>query len=430
MFDVIVIGGGAAGFYCAIHIAEANPKLKIAILERGKEVLSKVKVSGGGRCNVTHAEFEPSLLVKNYPRGEKELLGPFHIYSTADTIQFFEKRGIHIKTESDGRMFPASNSSQTIIDCFLGEIQKYGITLLKSSSVINILSQKDIKLGKESIWQVQSVKKVYQAKRIVLATGSSTKIWNLLEQLGHNIVTPVPSLFTFNINDSRISGIPGLSTHARIEILPRQMMGREINTKFKSRKSGVLNLISEGPVLITHWGLSGPVVLKLSALAARLLNEYDYRFRVRINWMPDYHKQGLLSLFNEIKQIDPKKTIYKTKAIDIPARLWGKLVIASDIAKDLKWADVSRKQLDRLGQFITASEFNVEGKSTFKEEFVTAGGVNLKEVNFKTFESKILPGLYFAGEVLNIDAVTGGFNFQNAWTGAYIAAQAIAKSLE
>ncbi len=429
MFDVIIIGGGAAGFYCAIHIAEANPKLKIAILERGKQVLSKVKVSGGGRCNVAHAEFEPSLLVKNYPRGEKELLGPFHIYSTADTIQFFEKRGIHIKTESDGRMFPASNSSQTIIDCFLGEIQKYDITLLKSSSVINILPFKDIKLGEEAVWQVQSVKKVYQAKRIVLATGSNTKIWNLLEQLGHKIVTPVPSLFTFNISDIRISGIQGLSTHARIEILPRQMMGKEINSKFKSRKSSALNLISEGPVLITHWGLSGPVVLKLSALAARLLNEYDYRFRVRINWMPDYHKQGLLSLFNEIKQIDPKKTIYKTKAIDIPARLWGKLVIASDIAKDLKWADVSRKQLDRLGQFITASEFNVEGKSTYKEEFVTAGGVDLKEVNFKTFESKILPGLYFAGEVLNIDAVTGGFNFQNAWTGAYIAAQAIAKSL-
>ena len=429
MFDVIIVGGGAAGFYCAIHIAEANPGLKIAILERGKQVLSKVKVSGGGRCNVTHAEFEPSSLVKNYPRGEKELLGPFHIYSTADTIQFFEKRGIKIKTESDGRMFPESNSSQTIIDCFLGEIQKYGITLLKSSSVINIQPFKDIKLGKEAVWQVQSVKKGYQAKRIVLATGSSTKIWNLVEQLGHNIVTPVPSLFTFNINDSRISGIPGLSTNARIEILPRQMMGKEINTKFKKRKSGALNLISEGPVLITHWGLSGPVILKLSARAARLLHEYDYRFRVRINWMPDYHKEGLLSLFNEIKQIDPKKTIYKTKAIDLPARLWGKLVIASDIAKDLKWADVSRKQLDRLGQFITASEFNVEGKSTFKEEFVTAGGVDLKEVNFKTFESKILPGLYFAGEVLNIDAVTGGFNFQNAWTGAYIAAQAIAKSL-
>jgi len=429
MLDVIVIGGGAAGFYCAIHIAEANPKLKIAILERGKEVLSKVKVSGGGRCNVTHAEFEPSSLVKNYPRGEKELLGPFHMYSTADTIEFFEKRGIKIKTESDGRMFPASNSSQTIIDCFLGEIQKYGITLLKSSSVINILPFKDIKSGKETEWQVQSVKKVYQAKRIVLATGSSTKIWTLLEQLGHTIVTPVPSLFTFNINDSRISGIPGLSTNARIEILPRQMKGKEINTQFRNRKSGALNLISEGPVLITHWGLSGPVILKLSARAARLLHEYKYRFRVRINWMPDYHKEGLLSLFNEIKQVDPKKTIYKTKAIALPARLWGKLVIASDIAKDLKWADVSRKQLDRLGQFITAAEFNVEGKSTFKEEFVTAGGVDLKEVNFKTFESKILPGLYFAGEVLNIDAVTGGFNFQNAWTGAYIAAQSIAKSL-
>ena len=429
MFDVIIIGGGAAGFYCAIHIAEANPELKIAILERGKKVLSKVKVSGGGRCNVTHAEFEPSSLVKNYPRGEKELLGPFHIYSTLDTIAFFEKRGILIKTESDGRMFPASNSSQTIIDCFLNEIRKYDITLLKSSSVINLLPQKDSKLDDEVAWQVQSVKKTYQAKRIVIATGSSTKIWTLLEQLGHKIVTPVPSLFTFNINDSRISGIPGLSTQARIEILPRQMMGKEVNAKFKSRVNRALNLIEEGPVLITHWGLSGPAVLKLSARAARLLNDYNYSFRVRINWMPDYHKQGLLSLFNEIKQIDPKKTIYKTKAIDIPARLWGKLVVASDIAKDLKWADVSRKQLERLSQFITTSEFNVDGKSTFKEEFVTAGGVDLKEVNFKTFGSKILPHLYFAGEVLNIDAVTGGFNFQNAWTGAYIASQAIVKSL-
>ncbi|WP_297691105.1 NAD(P)/FAD-dependent oxidoreductase [uncultured Eudoraea sp.] len=429
MFDVIIIGGGAAGFYCAIHIAEANPELKVAILERGKQVLSKVKVSGGGRCNVTHAEFEPSSLVKNYPRGEKELLGPFHIYSTLDTIAFFEKRGIHIKTESDGRMFPESNSSQTIINCFLNEIRKYEITLLKSSSVINLLPQKDSKLDEKVAWQVQSVKKTYQAKRIVVATGSSTKIWTLLEQLGHKIVSPVPSLFTFNINDSRISGIPGLSMQARIEILPRQMMGKEVNAKFKSRVNRALNLIEEGPVLITHWGLSGPAVLKLSARAARLLNDYDYRFRVRINWMPDYHKQGLLSLFNEIKQIDPKKTIYKTKAIDIPARLWGKLVVASDIAKDLKWADVSRKQLERLSQFITASEFNVDGKSTFKEEFVTAGGVDLKEVNFKTFESKILPHLYFAGEVLNIDAVTGGFNFQNAWTGAYIASQAIVKSL-
>lgn len=429
MFDVIIIGGGAAGFYCAIHIAEANPNLKIAILERGKQVLSKVKVSGGGRCNVTHADFEPSSLVKNYPRGEKELLGPFHIYSTADTIRFFEKRGIPIKTESDGRMFPVSNSSQTIIDCFLDEIRKKGITLLKSSSVINIMPDKDISLGKAGGWRVQSVKKEYQAKRIVVATGSSTKIWNLLEHLGHTIVTPVPSLFTFNINDSRITGIQGVSTPARIELLPRQIINKEVKSQFKNRKGGASNLISEGPVLITHWGLSGPAVLKLSARAARLLNECNYRFRIRINWLPDFHKQGLLALFNEIKQIEAKKTIYKTKAIDIPSRLWGKLVMASDIARDLKWADVSKQQLDRLGQFITASEFNVDGKSTFKEEFVTAGGVDLKEVNFKTFESKILPDLFFAGEVLNIDAITGGFNFQNAWTGAYIAARAIAKSL-
>ncbi len=430
MFDVIIIGGGAAGFYCAIHIAEANPKLKIAILERGKQVLTKVKVSGGGRCNVTHAEFEPSSLVKNYPRGEKELLGPFHIYSTADTIRFFEKRGISIKTESDGRMFPVSNSSQTIIDCFLDEIGKYGIQLLKSSSVINIMTHKDINSGKEGGWRVQSVKKEYQAKRIVVATGSSTKMWNLLEHLGHTIVTPVPSLFTFNINDSRIAGIQGVSTPARIELLPRQIINKEVKSQFKSRIGEASNLISEGPVLITHWGLSGPAVLKLSARAARLLNECNYRFRIRINWLPDFYKQGLLALFNEIKQIEAKKTVYKTKAIDIPARLWGKLVMASDIARDLKWADVSKQQLDRLGQFITASEFNVDGKSTFKEEFVTAGGVDLKEVNFKTFESKILPNLYFAGEVLNIDAITGGFNFQNAWTGAYIAARAIAKSFQ
>lgn len=429
MFDVIIIGGGAAGFYCAIHIAEANPKLKIAILERGKQVLTKVKVSGGGRCNVTHAEFEPSSLVKNYPRGERELLGPFHIYSTADTIHFFEKRGIPIKTESDGRMFPVSNSSQTIIDCFLDEIRKKGIALLKSSSVINIMPGKDISFGKDGGWRVQSVKKEYQAKRIVVATGSSTKMWNLLEHLGHTIVTPVPSLFTFNINDNRISGIQGVSTPARIELLPRQIIGKEVKSQFKNRKGEASNLISEGPVLITHWGLSGPAVLKLSARAARLLNECNYRFRIRVNWLPDFHKQGLLALFNEIKQIEAKKTIYKTKAIDIPSRLWGKLVMASDIVRDLKWADVSKQQLDRLGQFITASEFNVDGKSTFKEEFVTAGGVDLKEVNFKTFESKILPNLFFAGEVLNIDAITGGFNFQNAWTGAYIAAQAIAKSL-
>ncbi|MGP1992158.1 NAD(P)/FAD-dependent oxidoreductase [Zobellia laminariae] len=426
MFDVIVIGGGAAGFYTAIHIAETKPNLKIAILERGKDVLGKVKVSGGGRCNVTHAEFDPKELTKNYPRGEKELLGPFHTYCSGDTVGFFEERGITLKIEPDGRMFPESDSSQTIIDCFLGEADRLGIKILKHSAVSKIES---IPLGNdESGWEITTIKHAYQCKKVVVATGSNPKIWKLLENLGHSLVPAVPSLFTFNCKDERISGIPGVSTMAEVEVFENQVYQSKVTTKLKSNSSKSAVLTSDGPLLITHWGLSGPAILKLSAWGARLLSEMEYRFKIRVNWLPEYNFEGLMGLFSEIKEIEAKKTVLRTKAVEVPRRLWTNLVRASDISETDKWADVTKNQLEKLAKQLTQCELKIDGKSTFKEEFVTAGGIDLKEVNFKTYESKKLPGMYFAGEVINVDAITGGFNFQNAWTSGYIAAQAVVKS--
>jgi len=423
MFDVIIIGGGASGFFAAINIAETNPDLKIVILERGKEVLTKVKVSGGGRCNVTHAEFDPKELIKNYPRGEKELLGPFYNYNCTDTIQFFERRGIELKTEEDGRVFPVSNTSKTIIDCFLNETARLGIKVFKHSTVTNI--EPDLEDGISNGWKVTTIKNQYQCKKILVATGSSPKIWKIMERLGHSIVSPVPSLFTFRINDERISGIPGVSTYAKVEVLPKKTFKPEITLKLKSGQSEKALLSAEGPVLVTHWGLSGPAILKVSAWGAFLLNELNYNFPIRINWLPDYHQGSILSLLMEIKEVEAKKTVHRTKAVEIPRRLWINLAKAADITSTEKWAEVTKDQLQKLADQLTKGRFLVEGKSTFKEEFVTAGGIDLKEIDFKTFESKIHPNLFFAGEVINVDAITGGFNFQNAWTGAYMAAQGI-----
>ena len=423
MFDVIVIGGGAAGFYTAIHIAEAKPHLKIAILERGKDVLGKVKVSGGGRCNVTHAEFDPRELTKNYPRGEKELIGPFHTYCSGDTIAFFEERGITLKIESDGRMFPESDSSQTIIDCFLNETNRLGVKILKHSAVSKIEKKED----KEG-FKITTIKHSYECEKLVVATGSNPKVWKLLENMGHTIVPAVPSLFTFNCKDQRIAGIPGVSTLAQVEVFQNQVYNSKVTTRLKSKKSKLPILTSDGPLLITHWGLSGPAILKLSAWGARLLNDMHYKFRIRVNWLPDYNFEGLMGLFLEIKEVEAKKTVLRTKALEVPRRLWTNLVRASGIDETDKWADVTKNQLEKLAHQLVECELKIDGKSTFKEEFVTAGGIDLKEVNFKTYESKKLPGMYFAGEVINVDAITGGFNFQNAWTGGYIAAQAVANS--
>ena len=400
-FDVLIVGGGAAGFFAAINTATQNPNLKIAILERGSNVLSKVKISGGGRCNVTHAEFVPQELVLNYPRGKKELRGPFHTYMTGDTMQWFEDRGVPLKIEDDGRVFPVSNSSQTIIDCFLEEIKTHQIEVLLNHSVQGI---KYVTNG----WQIDTTKGLFKTPKLLIATGSNPKIWKLLESLGHQVIPPVPSLFTFNINDTRLKTIPGvvaLDVHISI-----------VNS----------SLESEGPLLVTHTGLSAPSILKLSAYGALELAERQYKFELKVNFI----KQELVDCIDrllEIKTAYPKKIILKSAQFELPKRLWEQLVIASNFPSDLRWAEVNKQQLQKLASQLTEAIFKVDGKSTFKEEFVTAGGVELKGVNFKTFESKHFKNLFFAGEVLNIDAVTGGFNFQNAWTSAFIAAQELSK---
>lgn len=392
-FDVIIVGGGAAGFFAAINIAEQYPDLTVAILEKSKEVLSKVKVSGGGRCNVTHAEFIPQELVKNYPRGEKELLGPFHTFMTGDTMEWFEKRGVPLKIEDDGRIFPESNSSQTIIDCFLYESKKLGVEVIKQQVVTEF--------NKDEFWQVKTKTDQFSCEKLIIATGSSAKIWEQLEQLGHSIVQPVPSLFTFNINDSRIKEIPG--------VVAQNVTVKVLDT----------NLESNGPLLITHWGMSAPAILKLSAFGAVELAEKNYNFQIEINFV----NQDFENVISQLKQakIDlAKKVVANYSMFDLPKRLWNQLVLASNINQDIRWADVNKSQLENLSGQLTKAIFNVTGKSTFKEEFVTAGGIDLKEVNFKNYQSKLFENLYFAGEVINVDAITGGFNFQNAWTGAYI----------
>jgi predicted Rossmann fold flavoprotein len=396
-YDVLIVGGGAAGFFSAINTAQKNPELIIGILERGSNVLSKVRISGGGRCNLTHAEFKPKPLSSNYPRGQKELLGPFHAFMTGDTMKWFEDRGVRLKIEEDGRVFPESNSAQTIIDCFTSEADKCNIDILLNHSV------QDIRVSNKR-WELATTKGTFSAEKILIATGSSPKIWTLLEELGHQVVTAVPSLFTFSISDPRLKSIPGVvAKHVELAVNDS-------------------TLTSSGPLLITHSGISAPSVLKLSAYAAIELAKRNYNFDLTINFIA----QDFTTCFRKLghnKIESPKKLVRKSALFGLPKRLWEQLVIGADFPTDITWAKANQKQLQKLAIQLTSAVFKVTGKSTFKEEFVTAGGVALKEINFKTFESKIHKNLFFAGEVLNIDAVTGGFNFQNAWTGAFIAAQ-------
>ncbi len=399
MYDVIIVGGGAAGFFTAINTVEKNPKLKVAILERGKEVLSKVRVSGGGRCNVTHACFVPNDLVKFYPRGEKELRGPFHQFCSGDTIEWFEQHGVELKIEEDGRMFPVSDSSQTIIDCFINATQKLKIDVLTGQSVQSIYKGNDY-------WKVETNQQNYSCQQLVLTTGSNPKIWEMLTEMGHTIIPPVPSLFTFNIKDPRIKDLMGLSAFAKVKVK---------NSKLEA----------SGPLLITHWGMSGPGILRLSAWGAIELFQKNYQFAILVNWLNEATFDETIETLKELKLEHSKKVVSKKSPFELPNRLWESLVFASHISEATKWADLTKNQLTHLALQLTNGEFQVNGKSTFKEEFVTAGGIDLKEINFKTMESKLHENLYFAGEIVNIDAITGGFNFQNAWTGGFLISQSI-----
>lgn len=399
---VTIIGGGAAGFFSAIACAEANPDLKVTILEKGKDVLGKVIISGGGRCNVTHACFDPRELTSFYPRGSRELLGPFHKFQPGDTMEWFADRGVELKIEGDNRVFPVTDSSHTIADC-----------LLDMAAAANINVQKGV--GVKSFEQVEGDKWLIQTTRgeqiktdvLMVSPGSSKAIWDQLKKLGHKIIPPVPSLFTFNIKDPRIKGLSGISLpNATVQV-------------------AASDLESSGPLLITHWGLSGPAVLRLSAWGARELNDRFYRFPIMVNWVGE-EEEDVIADFQQEKKQSGKKRIGNHQHYGIPLRLWKSMVEAAGIKPTATWGDISGKQLKALASELCSSVFQVTGKSTFKEEFVTAGGVDLKDVDFKTFSSRVVPNLYFAGEILDIDGITGGFNFQAAWTGGWIAGNAMA----
>lgn len=415
--DVAIIGGGAAGFFAGINLAASNSAVKILILEKGKQVLSKVKISGGGRCNVTHAEFDPKTLAKNYPRGHKELLGPFHQFMTGDMFAWLEERGVELKIEEDGRVFPISDASQTIIDCFQQEADQLGVEVKTNAGVDVITKVED----QDYTWELKGKGLHVQAKQLIVASGSSPKMWRLIQTLGHKVVEPVPSLFTFNIKDERLNNLPGISLQAEVEVFTTKDRGIS--------KQKLKSLHSSGPLLITHWGLSGPCILKLSAWGARIFSELNHQFQLRVNWLPQHNVESLKSHFEDLKSIQPKQFLYTNPIEGLPKRFWQSLLDSVSIGQDLNWSNMSKPQMQSLALELCAGEFHVNGKSTFKDEFVTAGGVDLKEIDFKTFQSKLHANLFFVGEVLNIDAVTGGFNFQGAWTSGFICARHLSETL-
>lgn len=402
VYDLIVIGGGAAGFFGAIHLAEIHKETRILILEKSTKLLAKVKVSGGGRCNVTHQCTSPAELSQHYPRGQKPLKNIFHQFQAIDTIAWFKKHGVDLKTEPDGRMFPTTNTSQTIIDCFLGLAKKHAIEIKLGEEVNRIEKHADtfiVFTGKE-----------YRAKKILVATGGFNKPENYgwLKNLGHEIIKPIPSLFTFNNPDKQLASLMGVAVP--------QAEVRIAGTKF----------CQHGPVLITHWGLSGPAVIKLSAWAAVYLHEKNYTFTALVNWTgkPELEvRQHLMKL----KQNSSKKSILTNPEFELPKRLWEALCILAGVEEGKIWVEVPHKIINRLIELLYACSFAIKGKTTFKEEFVTCGGVSLSDIDFSTMQSKKVSGLYFAGEVLDVDGETGGFNFQSAWTTAWVAATQLAR---
>ena len=412
LYDVIILGAGACGLFTAINIAEGAPHKRILILEKGKEALGKVRISGGGRCNLTNGEPNLREFVKNYPRGNRELLSAFSRFSNKDTMKWFETHQVALKEEADGRIFPVSNSSQTIIDCFLSLAKKYNIEILYKQNVHAFSFE-------EEEWKVQATE-VFHSRNLVVATGSNPKVWQLLSQLGHTIVPPVPSLFTFATEDSFIEGLAGVSKEVNAKLLTPDHSSLKIPLL---EKQGLV-----GALLITHWGFSGPVVLRLSAFAARDLAQLDYKFALQINWLAEEEilsSEEALSILQEEKQKHPRKELQNHCPFNLTKKLWNKLLERSGALPHLLWAELNKAQLHALAHTLTHSIFPIEGKATFKEEFVTAGGVSLKEIDFKSFRSKLFPTLYIGGEALDIDAVTGGYNFQNAWSSGYLIAEGV-----
>jgi predicted Rossmann fold flavoprotein len=402
---LVVIGGGAAGFFCAVNAARMSPGLQVILLEKSNKLLSKVKVSGGGRCNVTHACFDIGEMSEKYPRGKNFVKKTFYQFFTSDTIKWFEEREVPLCTEADGRMFPLSHSSSSIIDCLLEEADKYKVEIKIQREVSSIE-----KLNSNFIIQLSDGEKIY-SDFVCIATGGFSKSdqFDWIRNLGHQIENPVPSLFTMNIPQHPITELMGIA----VEDVILKISG----TKLKER----------GPVLITHWGLSGPAVLRLSAWGARMLHELNYHFTVQINWCPEHNQESVRNLFLDYRQFNGAVFIGSKNPFDLPHRLWLFMLKVCGIDNGTRWSDLSAKGQVQLIETLTNHTFYIKGKTTFKEEFVTAGGVLTSEIDVQTMESKKIPGLYFAGEIMNVDGITGGFNFQHAWTSGWIAASAIAE---
>lgn len=407
ILDLAVIGGGAAGFFTALRFAEMAPGRSVAIFEKGSQFLQKVRISGGGRCNVTHACFDPRELSKNYPRGSRELLAAFHHWQASDTVEWFQRFGVALKAEADGRMFPVTDSSQTVIDCFLRRARECGVPLHTGHALAEIRRAEH---GGFSLAFVDQPSRL-ETRAVCIATGSlkGSGLLRHLEAMGLEIEPPVPSLFAFNVADRRISGLAGLS-HPKVAV----------------RRDGS-HASQTGPLLITHRGFSGPAILRLSAWEARALAEANHHFAFAVDWLPDLGAEDILTRFGENRQHQGAKLVRNAPIPPIPRRLWESLVADSGIGDEVTWGRLAKPARRRLAEALKSSRFEATGKTTNKDEFVTCGGVARGGIDFRTMQSRTVPGLYFAGEAIDIDGITGGFNFQAAWTTAHLAASAIAK---
>ena len=405
MTEIVIVGGGAAGFFAAITAACANKDCRVSVFERSSQFLSKVRISGGGRCNVTHALFDPRTFTTHYPRGKRELVSPFHRFSADDTVAWFEARGVRLKREEDGRMFPVTDSSETIIDCLIKEAKAGGVRLFSRKGIDHV------RAAAEGGFELKfSDSKSMRCDRLLLATGGCRNIIGaeLARSLGHTIEPPVPSLFSLHVPAAWLRKLPGVSVN-------------DVTLSFEQ-------LRERGPLLITHNGISGPAVLRLSAWGARILHDKNYRFSVSVNWIPRMNESDLRKEFQSRRETEPARRVTNSPIGGIPARLWESLVSNAGISPNTIWTTLTRAGTNELIRHVRVTELKVDGKSLNKEEFVTCGGVRLREINFKTMESRVTPNLYFAGELLDIDGITGGFNFQAAWTTGWIAGHAMAAS--